>query len=317
MSISPETPPDPTPSWRQRGWRLAQRFLAYYLGLVLVLSYFQRQLMYVPTPAESLPVNLVGGFGAGADISFRTDDGLELHGWHLLPAGQRLASPAEFDRSLADPAHFVILFFPGNGGNRRHRDLDFLALTKLPAHVIAFDYRGYGENRGQPTETKLAADAQAAWKYLTEIRHVPPERVLLYGESLGGGVATRLASELCLKKTPPGGLILCSTFSSMVDAASYHYPWLPVRIVLKDRYLSDERIKHVTSPILMLHGDRDRIVPYQLGRKLFSLAPAKSASGIAKTFIDLPKADHNDILMTEPNRYQEGLANFVKSLRKK
>jgi pimeloyl-ACP methyl ester carboxylesterase len=317
MSISPETPRDPTKSLGRRVLRIAQRYLVYYLGLVLVLSFFQRRLMYVPTTASALPVSLAGGgLGTGEDISFRADDGLELHGWHLLPAGMRLSGKSDFDRSLADSSQFVILFFPGNGGNRRHRDVDFQLLTRLPAHVIAFDYRGYGENPGHPSEAKFARDAQAAWKYVTETRHVPAERVLIYGESLGGGVATRLASELCLKKTPPGGLILCSTFSSMVDAASHHYPWLPVRLILKDRYPSNERIQHLTAPLLMLHGQRDRIVPYQLGRRLFDAAPEKSQTGIAKTFVDLPKADHNDILFTEPKRYQDGLVRFLRSLRK-
>lgn len=315
MSDSPETPPDPTISWRQRGLRIVRRILIYYLGIVLVLSYFQRRLLYVPTAAPELPVALYGGLGAGEDVVFRTDDGLDLHGWHLLPAGRRLSSRAEFDRDLIHSQDWVILFFPGNGGNRRHRDLDFKLLTRLPAHVFAFDYRGYGENPGSPSEAKLAEDAQAAWKYVTGTRQVPANRVLIYGESLGGGVATRLASELCLQKTPPAGLILCSTFSSMVDTASHHYPWLPVRTILKDRYPSVTRIRDVTVPLLMLHGKLDRIVPYPLGRQLFAAAPDKSLSGLAKTFVDLPRADHNDILFTDEKRYVDGLTAFVNSLR--
>lgn len=317
MSRSPESQPDATTSWGRRGWLVCQRLLLYYLVFLLLLSLMQRRLMYVPTPAESLPVSKgPWGMGAGQDISFRTEDGLELHGWHLLPAGQRLAAREEFDRSLTGKSQFVFLYFSGNGGNRRLRDMEFSALTRLPAHVIAFDYRGYGENKGSPSEAGFAGDAQAAWNYVTKTRGVDPERVLIYGESLGGGVATRLAAELCLAKTPPGGLILCSTFSSMVDVACYHYPWLPVRLVLKDRFLSDVRIKDVSVPLLMLHGERDRIVPYRLGRRLFDVAPAKSTSGIPKTFIDLPKADHNDIMLIEARSYDQGLRDFLKSLRK-
>jgi uncharacterized protein len=317
MSNSPKTPPDPPRSWRRRWLRLAQRCLVYYLGFVLLLSYLQRELMYVPTHAKALPVSLAGvPSGGGEDITYRTADGLELHGWHLLPAGMRATTKAEFDRSLTQGSQFVVLFFAGNGGNRQHRDLDFQVLTRLPTHVIAFDYRGYGENPGQPSEAKFAEDAHAAWKYVTGTRSVSADRVLIYGESLGGGVATRLAAELCQAKTPPGGLILCSTFSSMVDAASYHYPWLPVRLVLKDRYPSEKRIGHVTVPLLMLHGQKDVVVPYALGQRLFLNAPAKSDSGIPKTFVELPRANHNDIILTDQKRYEEGLEKFVRSLRR-
>ena len=316
MSTSQESPPDPN-SLRRRGLRLVTITVISYLGFVLLLSLLQRKLMYVPTRAAELPVNLAGaGLGAGEDITYHTDDGLELHGWHLLPAGERLSTPEQFERSLTDNSHLVVLFFPGNGGNRRHRHIDFQILAKLPAHVIAFDYRGYGENPGQPSEAKFAADAHAAWRYVTETRKVSAARVILYGESLGGGVATRLTAELCLAQTPPAGLILCSTFSSMVDAAEYHYPWLPVSQVLKDRYPSETRIKDVTVPILMLHGQQDQVVPYTLGRRLFAAAPEKSASGIAKMWVDLPKADHNDILLTEETRYRAGLHKFVKTLPK-
>jgi fermentation-respiration switch protein FrsA (DUF1100 family) len=254
--------------------------------------------------------------GAGEDIAYQTSDGLKLHGWHLLPARQRLTTQEEFDRNLQEGSERVVLFFHGNGGNRRHREMDYQVFTQLGVHVIAFDYRGYGENPGTPSEVKFAADAQQAWKYVIATRQVQPGRVIIYGESLGGGVATRLASELCQANTPPAGLILCSTFSSMVDAASFHYPWLPVRLVLKDRYLSDEWIKHVTVPLLMLHGQKDGVVPYALGRRLFDAALEKSDSGIPKTFVDLPRANHNDILLTDAERYREGIEKFLKSLPK-
>lgn len=331
MSHSPETPPDLTKDarleikpprlsemelWQLRLWRFLQRCLVYYLGFVLVLSLLQRSLMYVPTRAATLPVSRAGlPYGTAVDISFKSDDGLELHGWHVLPTGKFAVGAADYDRHLANGSEFVILFFHGNGGNRLHRVEDYKLLRSLGCHIIAFDYRGYGENAGQPSEMSLIADAHAAWKDLTEGRQVPANRILIYGESLGGGVAVRLASDLCEAKEVPGGLILCSTFSSMVDAASYHYPWLPVRAVLKDRYLSDRHIKHMTAPLLMLHGERDRIVPYRLGRKLFDAAPQQSATGIPKTFVDLPRADHNDILFTEEPKFREGIKAFLQKLR--
>src|SRR3954465_10019849 len=121
MSASPKTPPQPKSAWRYlRRW--ASLVLISYLGLLLLLSILQRSLMYVPTRAPELPVNLAGaGLGAGEDITYQTEDGLQLHGWHLLTDGQRLSTPEEFQQSLTDNSHFVVLFFPGNGGNRRHR----------------------------------------------------------------------------------------------------------------------------------------------------------------------------------------------------
>lgn len=300
--------------------RVARVCLVYlgmpYMFILLGLTFLQRQMMYVPSHAQALPVSLAGvPQNGGEDITCRSADGLQLHGWHLLPWGMTAKDPAEFDRHLATGPNFVVLYFPGNGGHRQYRDADFQLLTRLSLHVIAFDYRGYGENPGTPSEAKFAADAHAVWDYVTKTRKVSPDRVLIYGESLGGGVATRLAAELCRARTPPGGLILCSTFSSMVDAGSYHYPWLPIRLLLVDRYRSDQQIGDVTSPILMLHGTRDSVVPQALGRRLFGLAPAASDSGVPKTFVDLPRANHNDILLTDESRFRQGVATFLRAIK--
>ena len=105
-----------------------------------------------------------------------------------------------------------------------------------------------------------------------------------------------------------------STFTSMIDAAEYHYPFLPVSMILKDRYRSDRRIPQMTAPLLMLHGTRDSVVSIQLGKQLFALAPEKSATGIAKTFVELKRADHNDMMIEEPTRFQDAVAKFLLSL---
>jgi uncharacterized protein len=152
------------------------------------------------------------------------------------------------------------------------------------------------------------------WRYVTDLRGVARQRVLLFGESLGGGVAVRLAAELCRRGTPPGGLILRSTFSSLVDVGAYHYPWLPVRWLLVDRFSSAEQIPDVTCPLLQFHGVRDTIVPITLGRRLFAAAPEKSSAGVAKRFVELARADHNDVVLVAQPELHRALGEFLESL---
>ena len=128
------------------------------------------------------------------------------------------------------------------------------------------------------------------------------------------GVAIRLAAEVCRAGTPPAGLCACSTFSSLEDAAAWHFPWLPTRWLLLDRFPSAERVTQVTCPILLLHGRRDTTVPYDLGRKLFEACPAESADGIPKRLVDLPQADHNDILYTEAPVLRRAIQEFVREV---
>jgi pimeloyl-ACP methyl ester carboxylesterase len=314
MSNCPETPPDRSKSWYRWCLQSGRRFLIYYLLIVLFMSIMQRQLLYVPSQTTEMPVRASGCLpGGGEDISLQTADGLQLHGWHLLPSKLSAGNADDFDRFLAEGRQ-VVIFFHGNGGNRLHRDLDYQLFSRLNLHIIAFDYRGYGENPGSPTEENFAADAHAMWKYVTETRHVSPDRIILYGESLGGGVATRLAAEVCAAGTPPAGLILRSTFSSMVAAAGYHHPWLPVSWILKDQYRSDQRIPQLTAPLLMLHGTNDTIVPLSLGQQLFHLAPDRAANGIPKTFVELKNSGHNDVLYADPDHFKEAIKKFLATL---
>ena len=134
-----------------------------------------------------------------------------------------------------------------------------------------------------------------AWNYATHSLQIPPNRIILFGESLGGAVATRLAAELSLAGTPPSGLILNSTFSSLSDVVAWQYPYFPFQFLLLDRYPTDRYIADVTCPIVMIHGVRDDFVPLHIGEKLFAAAPNSSSSGIEKRFIDLKTAGHNDI----------------------
>jgi fermentation-respiration switch protein FrsA (DUF1100 family) len=246
-------------------------------------------------------------------VTLRADDGLDLHGWHILPDGEIAADRDECDWQLT-LGRPVVLYFSGNAGNRQYRTLEFDIFTRLGCHVLVFDYRGYGDNPGSPSEERLAADARVAWRYATEQRGISPDRILLSGESLGGAVAVRLAADVCQAGTPPGAILLRSTFSSLPDVASYHYPWLPVRWLLLDRYQADEQISKVTCPILHIHGAQDTIVPIQFGRKLFAAAPERAANGLPKRFVEFAEADHNDILLVAEREFRQAVGEFLERL---
>lgn len=279
-----------------------------------MLAVLQRALIYQPTRDSRIDVREAGlPPGQVHTISTPTRDGLLLHGWHVLANGQTAASSLDCDGQLTS-GRWLILYFPGNAGHRGYRGAEISIFTQAGANVFLFDYRGYADNPGSPSEERFAADAHAVWEYAAQARGVPRERIVLYGESIGGGVAVRLAAELCQAGTPPGGVILRSTFSSLVDAGAYHYPWLPVRWLLVDRFPSDARIRNVTCPILQLHGTADRIIPLDMGRRLFAAAPEKSASGVPKRFVELPGAGHNDTLYVAAAQLRQAIREFLESL---
>lgn len=263
-----------------------------YVVLCLLLAVFQRSLMYVPT-REKDPLTPADA-GAIADlvetIQVETDDGLTLNGWHV----RRPSRPPEPHRERR-----LVLYFHGNAGNRRLRVWDCRDFVDEGLEVFLFDYRGYGDNPGQPSEEKLVEDAHAVWRFATEEHGFEPRQIILYGESLGGGVAIRLANELCRSGVAPAGLLVSSSFSSMTEAAGWHYPFVPVSWLLWDRYESQRWIADVTCPYVHVHGEVDRIVPIDLGRKLFDAAPPRSANGVEKRFVALANRGHNNVSKRE------------------
>ena len=265
-----------------------------YLLAMTPMTFFQRSLIYQPTRCAPLIASNSGTSHPLVDLTVRAHDGLELHGWLSLAASVPAAEAVDVSGSLATEGP-VILYFPGNAGNRSKRFRQFEVLTSLKAHVLLVDYRGYGDNAGKPSEQDFARDARSVWNQLTTELGVPPHRVVIYGESLGGGVATRLASDLCREGIEPGGLIVQSTFSSLVAVAQAQFPLIPVAWLLVDRYPSDRRIVDVTCPILQIHGQQDTIVPLAIGQQLFDAAPATSTQGIPKQQLLMPETDHNDV----------------------
>jgi len=299
-SPSPPSAFRKSPSIPKRLRRLVITGSLFYLLVLIMIALLQRKLIYHPDRVAELDLPV----GEARAVQTTTHDGIVLNGWHW-------SSPT---RATQATARRTVLFFSGNAGNRSHRIPICRLLTALECDVLIFDYRGYAENTGAPSEEGLASDARAVWEYATQQAKLPAETLLLYGESLGGGVATRLAAEVCETETPPAGLVLRSTFSSMIDAASYHYPWLPVSWLLVDRFPSVSRISNVTCPCLMLHGTRDRIVPLKLGRRLFAALPAQSRSGVKRRFVELPSAGHNDVLATSEPQVRSALNDLMETI---
>ncbi len=314
MSESPKSRPRSTLPTRRVWARRVGTFVAVpYLAVAAMLATLQRTLTYlpdrepVPASAAGLPPQQV------RDVTLTTGDGLTLDGWLVLARGAVFAEN-DLAASLQD-GRPLVLYFPGNGGHRGYRLREIRQLSGLGCHILYFDYRGYAGNPGRPAEEPITADAREVWRYATGELHVSPERIVLWGESLGGGVAVRLALDLCESGDVPAGLILRSTFTSLADAAAWHYPWLPVRWLLIDRYSSIERIPRITCPLLILHGRQDRIVPFEHSQRLFAAAPAASANGVPSRFVELPNAGHNDIMYVAADEVAEAVQQFLESTR--
>ena len=240
--------------------------LTAYLGLCLFMFLNQRQLMYHP---DSEPLSAERAGAEWRQVETETVDGLRLTHLHR---------PAEAGRP-------TLVLFHGNAGHAGHRvgKLDFVVETGVG--LVLAGYRGFGGNPGAPTEEGLFADARSVLAWLAG-EGVGSERTVLYGESLGSGVATAMANELAAAGRPVAGLILEAPFTSMAAAAQFHYPVLPARWLVRDRYDSLSRIAGVAAPLLVLHGQEDRTVPAALGRELYEAAKEP------RTFVALPDTGH-------------------------
>lgn len=239
--------------------------------LVGLLWAFQRSLIYLPDdgPARTVDVALPGA----REVALTTSDGLELGGWYLPAAGA--GAP-------------TVLVANGNGGSRDLRAPLARELGEEGLGVLLFDYRGYAGNPGSPTEDGLALDARAAREFLVTEAGVPPDRLLYFGESLGAAVVTELAVE-----HPPAGLVLRSPFVDLPSVAAEHYPVLPVRALLWDRFPVAERIARVDVPTTVVLGTDDSIVPPGQSRTV-----ADAAARLHR-LVEVPGADHNDPVLLD------------------
>jgi uncharacterized protein len=235
-------------------------------GVVLGGLYaFQRQLLYLPDKSRPQLTGLAP-FGV-REVVLTTADGLSLLSWYLPPRGSRPA----------------IAYFHGNGGHIGYRAERLLRFAREGYGVLMLEYRGYGGNPGMPDEDGLFADGRAALAFL-EREAIKPSRLVIYGESLGSGVAVRLAAE-----REVAGLILEAPLTSVPDVAQVHFPFVPAGLLVKDRFDSRSIIGKVKAPILVLHGGRDRVVPERFGRALFAAAPEPKEGWFA------PEAGHEDL----------------------
>jgi fermentation-respiration switch protein FrsA (DUF1100 family) len=255
-----------------------------YVALVAAAGYWQRRLIYLPS--GSVPAPAAAGLETAETVAFTTDDGLTLRGW-FMPAG-------------ASPARATVVVFNGNGGNRALRAPLAAGLSRRGLATLLFDYRGYGDSEGTPSEDGLARDARAARAYVASRPDVASNRLVYFGESLGTSVAVRLATE-----EPPAALILRSPFTSLADVGAHHYPILPVRWLLRDRYASIDRIAQIRCPLLVIAGDQDAIVPIAFSQRLFDAAPEP------KQMIRIDGANHNDLELLAGPRLIEAVDRFL------
>jgi fermentation-respiration switch protein FrsA (DUF1100 family) len=270
--------------------RVAQVVLTVAVVLLAALALLwsqQRRLIYLPAPRAVPPAAAL--LPGAEEVSFPTEDGLRLDGW-FLPAAAAGRGPA-------------VLVCNGNAGNRSLRAPLAAALARAGLAVLLFDYRGYAANPGRPTEPGLAADARAAAAYLAGRPEVDPARLVYFGESLGAAVALRLATE-----RPPAALVLRSPFWSLAEVGRVHYPWLPVSLLLADRYDAAGRVGRLAAPLLVVAGERDRIVPAAHSRRLFDAAPQP------KRFVLLAGADHNDLDLLAGPRLLDEVTAFLRGV---
>ena len=238
-----------------------------------MLSALQRQLIYFP---DASPVPPAGAVLDGArDVVLHTDDGLELGAW-FVPADP---GGLEASRPLA------VLVAPGNGGNREGRAGLARELSRRGLAVLLMDYRGYGGNPGKPGEEGLAADALAAVDALEELGY-PPEKVIYFGESLGCGVVAALHA-----KRPPGGMVLRSPFPDLAAVGKHHYPFLPVGLLLRERFPVVEHLSRSEVPVTVIYGDRDGVIPSEMSVDVAASVP------VLVDEVKLSGADHNDEVM--------------------
>ncbi len=253
-----------------------------YAALAGLLYLYQDRLVYFPGRVVAATPKQAGL--AYEPVRFTTADGVSLSAW-FVPAPN---------------ARGTLLFCHGNAGNISHRLESIRQFHQLGLNVFIFDYRGYGESEGTPTEAGTYRDAEAARRYLVETRGLAPERIVYFGRSLGAAIAAWLATQ-----HPPRALIVESGFTSVPDFGAEIYPWLPVRLLARLRYPTQEYLRSARAPVLVVHSRADEIVPFHHGERLYD------AAGTPKEFLEI-QGGHNDGFLVSGAHYTRGLDAFLR-----
>ena len=251
-----------------------------YFVITVVVYFFQRKLLYHPFSPQITGKGLIHNFET---INFKTSDNFELKGWfHLKNSNKK-----------------TILFLHGNAGNLDNRIDKLNSLGNIDINFLIIAWRGYSGNPGKPSETGLYKDALGGIEWLNK-KGISNDRIILYGESLGTAIATEVAQNENF-----AGIILEAPFTSMVDMGQKIYPIFPVKFLLKDKYESKNKIKNIKSPILVLHGRKDKIVPFYMGEKIFEMANSPKF----KYFTDL-----DDHMMNFDEKLVNEIDLFIRNL---
>jgi len=266
---------------KPRHWLLSLLGL---LVIALMLYRFEHSQVYHPTRDAEYTPDDVGR--PAEDVWLKTSDGLRLHAW-FFAADQ--SSPR---------AKFVMLFCHGNGGNLTSRPGYYRAILETGVNLLTFDYRGYGRSDGDPSEAGTYTDAATAYAWL-RTRGFAPEHILVWGESLGGGIASHVAAT-----EPVGGLMLQSTFTSIPDIGAELFPWLPVKLISRIKYDTHSRLPHLKCPVVVMHSRGDTTIRFHHGERNFAAAREP------KAFVEL-EGDHNDPLLANRAAYVSGAEKIV------
>lgn len=252
-----------------------------YVAVLLIIYVLQPRMVYYPS--QNITVTPADFGYEFEDVNFATEDRYQLHGW-FIPA---------------DTANPTMLYFHGNAGNISGRMETIKLLHQLGLNVFIFDYRGYGQSEGRPTEEGTYRDAIAAWNYLRSERGVSESEIIVMGRSLGGSVAAWLSA-----RKNPAASIIESTFTSAPDLGAELYPWLPVRWLIKYDYNTLVNIQKIGNPLFMSHSQQDQVVPYHHGKKLFE------AANEPKMFLEL-EGTHGSGFLDTGEKYRNALRSFL------